>query len=74
MIKWTEKWPTKEGKYWFYGWTGSVDKKYNKKKLYFTETMKISNGLMFYANGQFLYKEELEGKWTEVELPTLPRE
>jgi len=59
---WTHEFPTKPGKYWFYGY------RYGKTpcgteadpELMIMDFRKISNGVMASVDGQFVFKSELE--------------
>ena len=75
--KWTKSWPTKPGYYWFYGY------RYGKiscgrecdPELMIVEVRKTKgNDVCFIANGQFMYKSEVEeAHFQEAILPsTLP--
>ena len=75
--EWGAKFPDKEGCYWFYGYRyGNFfgDRK-NKKELCFCKNVKISNGTMLIADGQVMYRSEIqEGLFQKVQLPELPIE
>lgn len=74
-MKWTKKWPKKEGHYWFYGYRyGRISCGRECKPEYcFVEVFKVSNGLVFKADGQFLYKSEPEEAYfQEAKLPDSP--
>jgi len=73
--KWTKKWPTKEGTYWFYGYRyGRISCGSKRDPEYcLVKVLKIGNGLMFKADGQFMYKSETEDAYFQkVELPEPP--
>ncbi len=74
-MKWSKEWPIKEGIYWFYGY------RYGKTscgrdcepEFCLVRVDKISNGLMFTAEGQFMYKSEVEeGHFQKAVLPDPP--
>ncbi len=60
--KWTTKFPTKPGMYWFYGYRyGKISCGYPcEPELMLMEIFKVSNGVMSKGDGQFVYPEELE--------------
>ena len=76
-MEWTQNWPNKVGFYWFYGYRygkGSGNFKC-KKELHLVEVSKCSNGLMYIASGQFLFKSEPEDAvFQKTILPELPKE
>ena len=76
MNKWTTEFPTKPGNYWFYGYRyGKYDFNGEKRKLelMYCEVHKAANGFIYIANGQFVYKSEVEEPhFQEVILPELP--
>jgi len=66
--EWFSKAPTKPGLYWFHGEPsmGSMGGHYNgtvkpEKQLHLVSVRKISNGMMFVANGQFMPSLEWDG-------------
>ena len=75
MNKWTTEFPTKPGKYWFYGYRfGKVScGLLQKPELLYVQVRKIQNGFIYIANGQFMSKHEVEEPhFQEVILPELP--
>lgn len=62
MNKWTTKFPTEPGLYWFYGY------RYGKiscgsecdPELMLAQVITISDGTMVIANGQFVQEKEVE--------------
>lgn len=70
-IKWSKKFPTKVGMYWFYGYRfkGEKDKEFTLVKV-----NKISKGFMYSAEGHFMFESETgEGTFCKVVLPELPK-
>ena len=75
-MKWTKQWPKKPGYFWFYGYRyGKVScSTANDPELMFVKVRKISDGFMYMANGQFMYKSEVEdAHFQETILPKLPQ-
>jgi len=75
--KWTKKWPTKPGLYWFYGWpwgrTKDVSFKPIDPELLSVRIMQVSNGVVYVIKGTFWYKSEgAIGMFCKAELPELP--
>jgi hypothetical protein len=75
-MKWTKKFPKKEGFYWFYGY------RFKDKaipELCVMQVWKIANGFAYVVNGAFCYKEEagefyvLEIKQPILPIPALPK-
>ena len=55
-------WPEEVGFWWFYGYRygkGVVGREH-QPELMFCEVIEISNGLIVKADGQFMYKNEVE--------------
>lgn len=74
-MKWTKEWPKKAGNYWFYGYRyGKISCGRKCEPEYcFVKVSEISNGLMFTADGQFMFKNETEdAHFQEFELPEPP--
>lgn len=77
-MKWTKKFPNKEGLYWFYGYRygksmGSLPD--NKKEFMLVSVRKITNGFLIVANGQFMEESELEeALFCKTEYPKIPME
>ena len=70
---WTDKWPTKPGSYWFYGWR--FGNKERNPELSYVEIRQAQNCLIGVTRGHFLYPEEgAIGLWKPCELPQLPNE
>ena len=73
MYMWTNKFPTEEGSYWFYGWLSKYDKKNSDRKLRSADVHKISNGFMYVSEGSFMYEAEgAESYWLYIPKPSLP--
>jgi len=75
--KWTPKWPTEPGSYWFYGCpydTKYFDGKQIEPELNYVEIRKVANGNMIVRSGQFWNKSEWQGKgmFMKIELPEFP--
>lgn len=74
-MKWTTKFPTKEGSYWFYGYRyGKMfGAKINKPEWMIVKVSKCANGFMYVAEGQFIFEKEVEEPhFAPVELPEFP--
>jgi len=74
-MEWSKEWPTKEGTYWFYGYRyGRISCGFKCDPEYcFVRVFKAANGLMFKADGQFLYKSETEeAHFKKYKFPTPP--
>lgn len=74
-MKWTKKFPNKEGLYWFYGY------RYGKiscgqpceKEFHLVKVRKISNGFMTTTEGQFMEESEVEeALFCKTEYPEIP--
>ena len=75
--KWSKKFPRKEGMYWFYGYRyGKIScGTENKPEFMLVKVHKISNGIMYVANGQFMFKSETEEPhFMKIEFPELPED
>lgn len=71
-IEWTKEWPTIEGVYWFYGWRFKHDAD-EPPSIHFVEVHKASNGILYVARGNFMWKEEgAEGIWLSGAFPDRP--
>ena len=75
--EWTTYFPKEPGRYWFYGYMYgkiSCGRKQNPE-LILVDVHRIVNGLSYIANGQFMYKSEVEcahfKKFEPFELPNL---
>jgi hypothetical protein len=68
--KWSEKWPTKEDTYWFYG----KQFRDSQTKLHLVEVWIDGVGNPTYVTeGSFMYKQEgAVGLWMKANLPWLP--
>ncbi|MHA1483359.1 MAG: hypothetical protein ACTSQA_07985 [Candidatus Heimdallarchaeaceae archaeon] len=73
--KWTNEPPTKEGYYWFFGWTWATpdDLLTTKKELVFVDVRKISNGFVYICKGALIYprSENHIGVWVKIEMPNM---
>ena len=78
MKKWTTKWPTKPGRYWFYGWPyGNTEEVISKNpiapELNSVNIWKVSNGIAIVREGNFWAKSEGGiGLFCEADVPELP--
>lgn len=75
-MRWTTKFPQKEGLYWFYGYRFGKEgyPKDNKPELMYVEVWKCANGFMYVANGQFMSENEVEEPhFQKIILPELPQ-
>jgi hypothetical protein len=73
--KWSNKFPTKIGRYWFYGYRyGKVNCGYVcEPELMYVMVRKVSNGFMYVANGQFMFEKEVEeAHFLPIQRPELP--
>lgn len=70
---WSDKWPTKPGHYWFYGWpfgkSGDL-----QVKLMSAEAYKGGNAIMVVAEGAFLYRSQAHGMFAPAYVPREPRD
>jgi len=68
--EWTTEWPTEIGTYWFYSYRYGKGDSYPDNKpelslmkvpeLLLMTVFEISNGLMYIADGQFVFESEVE--------------
>ena len=75
MPKWTTKWPTKEGWYWFYGYRyGKISCGHEEHPvLHLMHGRKCRTGITLICDGQFVYRSEVEEPhFLEAILPELP--
>ena len=79
-MKWTKKFPTKEGLYWFYGYRYGCGKRHggilpdNEKEFMLVSVRKIINGFLIVANGQFMEESEVEeALFCKTEYPDIPK-
>ena len=75
-LKWSTKFPKKEGNYWFYGYRfGKVSwGTANDPDWMIVRVHKCANGMLHIADGQFMYASEIEeGHFAKVELPEFPK-
>lgn len=73
--KWSTKFPTEEGFYWFYGYRyGKVSCGFKEEpELMSLKVMKCANGFLYASNGQMMYESEVEEPhFIKAELPELP--
>jgi hypothetical protein len=76
--QWTKKWPTKAGRYWFYGWPYGQTKKVMSDEpiapeLNMVDIWEVNNGITFVREGQFWSKNDGGiGLFCEAILPDLP--
>jgi hypothetical protein len=89
-MKWTDKFPKQEGKYWFYGdpHLGSMGMHYKddykiEPEMYLLDVKKISNGLIGVTEGQFVPSNKFDktktregylGYFAKAELPDIPED
>ena len=70
-MKWTKKFPNKEGLYWFYGYR--YGKKDFGKEFMLVDVRKVQGGFLIVANGQFMYESEIEeALFCRTEYPKIP--
>jgi hypothetical protein len=78
MSKWTKKWPTKPGRYWFYGWPfgdqqAGLSGKFIKPELNCVKVWKVSNGIIHIREGSVWSESEGGiGLFCEMDTPELP--
>ena len=74
-MEWTDKWPNKEGCYWFYGHPYKGEKEQGRKpELNFVRVQKISNGFIYVREGAFWFKKECDyGLFRKIDAPKLPK-
>lgn len=73
--KWSTKFPTKEGDYWFYGYRyGKISCGQKTKPEYMIlKVRKCANAFIFIANSQFMYESEVEeAHFMPVDYPEKP--
>lgn len=67
---WTRDVPTKPGVYWFTGYHSRFAKQRGiVENNMFITVVKGGKSLMAHSRGEFIYFNETEGWWREVELP-----
>lgn len=74
-MKWSKKFPTKEGDYWFYGYRyGKIScGQVQEKEFVRVKVLKCSNGLLYNAEGHFMYESEVEEAiFTPIVFPKIP--
>ena len=78
-LKWSTKFPKKEGNYWFYGyrygkhWGVGQGASVNKPEWMVLTVRKCANGLLYMADGQFMFESEVEeAHFAPFELPEFP--
>lgn len=70
---WTSEWPDKPGWFWFYGHRSSYGAKHGKPELFAVSVKKISNGVMYVADGHFIFEAEgAVGKFAPMIVPESP--
>jgi len=75
-MKWSTKFPKKEGNYWFYGYRyGKIScGQVTKPERMIVKVRKCANGMMYAADGQFMYEAEVEeAHFAPFELPEFPK-
>jgi len=75
MAEWTTEFPTEVGDYWFYGYRyGKVSCGHKSKPdIMRLKVRKCANGVMYEAQGQFMYEKEVEeAHFCPIEFPELP--
>ena len=69
--EWSNDWPKEEGWYWAYGnWSSS--QAHHPSELHPVQVQKISNGFMYVASGNFVYKSDFKAVFMPMDLPALP--
>lgn len=73
--KWSKSFPKEAGDYWFYGYRyGKISCGYAEKPEWKrVQVRKIANGMLYNAEGQFLYENEVEeARFCPIEYPEPP--
>jgi hypothetical protein len=75
-MKWSKKFPTKAGNYWFYGYRyGKVSVGTPEKPIWMVlKVRKSGKGFMAIdSNGQFFYESEItDGRYAPLDMPEFP--
>jgi len=70
---WTEEWPTKPGRYWFFGWRtahGNYDMDPKLMSVYARRAGGERPWLVFVADGHFFWEREgARGAWVPADVP-----
>ena len=77
MSEWTKGFPQEVGLYWMYSYRYGRISCGNPTKPEFSlvQVRKVSNGLMYSADGQFLFESEPEEAWfMKTEYPEPPKD
>ena len=73
---WTKNWPTESGDYWMYSYRyGKISCGTPTKPEYsLVKVRKVASGIMYSADGQFLFESEPEEAWfKKFDLPDPPK-
>ncbi len=77
QVKWTKKFPKKEGNYWFYGYRyGKISCGQKcEPELMVVTVNKCANGLLYVdSGGQFMYESETEdAHFAPMDMPEIPK-
>jgi len=73
--EWTTEFPTESGRYWFYGYRyGKISCGYPCELVLMSVEAKCSNGMVYIADGHFMYESEVEEPhFCKADLPDLPK-
>jgi len=74
--KWSKKFPTVEGDYWFYGYRyGKIScGQPTEKEFMHLKVRKCSNGMLYISEGQYMHESEVEeAMFTPIVFPELPK-
>ena len=74
--EWNQIWPTEAGDYWMYSYRyGRIScGTPSKPELSVVKVRKVANGVMYSADGQFLFETEPEEAWfKKLDLPDPPK-
>ncbi len=70
MRTWSMEWPTRTGKYWFYGWCWKSAA--GNPEMHLVDVYANNTGVSYVTGGHFLYKSEgAYGRWTKSDLSYL---
>ena len=71
---WSGNWPIEPGYYWAYGQYKSLLKAGGyPRDIMLVKVRKVSNGIMYVGDGQFLYPEEMDLFWLPATPPRGPQ-
>ena len=72
MDKWTD-WPSKSGFHWFYGVTNiRYAEEFGEELIVVMVVVKSDGDIVVHRWSEFLYKSQMDGKFSKMEEPELP--